>query len=494
MDMRDSKKQGSKASGYQKELSRLRSAQAEVAGEARLLPREVGELMVNPTVRLLELSWKNLVPHLEGRDELPEPEKSEELVLIWLDPRTGKPSARVPHERDLLALKVVFEGIGAEAAAEAGNSSVGAIDRAIQRGVRQGIVLGPPSLIRRKALNAHYAEEKFEPYLSSSTFVLQWHITQACDLHCKHCYDRSDHVPMEPGQGIRVLDQLRGFCKERNVRGKVSFSGGNPLLYPRFMELYRAAAERGFETAILGNPTTEMKLDEIMRIQEPDFFQVSLEGLRGQNDEVRGPGHFDRTLAFLDLLRRKGIYSMVMLTLTRDNMGQVISLAELLRERVDAFNFNRLAMVGEGASLSLPERGGFMEFLEEYMHAAKESPIMGLKDNLINIIRHKRGVRPFGGCTGFGCGAAFNFIALLSDGEAHACRKFPSPIGNVYEQGLAGVYDSAAAEGYRAGPKACSGCSIRPVCGGCLAVAHGCGLDVLKERDPFCFMDELSQA
>lgn len=64
---------------------------------------------------------------------------------------------------------------------------------------------------------------------------------------------------------------------------------------------------------------------------------------------MRGPGHFDRTLAFLNLLRQKGIYSMVMLTLTRDNIGQVMPLAEVLRERVDAFNFNRFAMVGEGA-------------------------------------------------------------------------------------------------------------------------------------------------
>ena len=34
-------------------------------------------------------------------------------------------------------------------------------------------------------------------------------------------------------------------------------------------------------------------------------------------------------------------------------------------------------------------------------------------------------MEPFGGCTGFGCGAAFNFMAVLPDGEVHACRKVP---------------------------------------------------------------------
>lgn len=479
-------------SGYQPDLVRLKNAYAEVSREADKLPSEINELALNPTVRLLELSWKNLVPHLRdnGSEKLPEPEKGEELALLWLHPRTREVSVRVPSGEDLLVLKIVLEGISAEEAARAGDSTVGAIDWAIGRAVRQGIVLKPPSLISRKALNGHYAEEEFEPYLSSSVFVLQWHITQACDLHCKHCYDRNDYAPMELDHGIRVLDELRAFCKDKNVRGQVSFSGGNPLLYRHFLELYRAAAERGFETAILGNPAPWKKLDEIMKIQEPDFFQVSLEGLREQNDDVRGPGHFDRTLAFLDLLREKGIYSMVMLTLTRDNMGQVIPLADMLRGRVDAFNFNRLAMVGEGANLSLPSQREFMKFLEEYLDAAGENPVMGLKDNLMNIIRHRRGDGPFGGCSGYGCGAAFNFIALLSDGEAHACRKFPSPIGNVYEQGIAEVYGSGTAARYRVGTRACSGCPIRPVCGGCLAVAHGCGLDFFEERDPFCFIGQ----
>ena len=29
---------------------------------------------------------------------------------------------------------------------------------------------------------------------------------------------------------------------------------------------------------------------------------------------------------------------------------------------------------------------------------------------------------------------------------------------------------------------------LEGICGGCLAVSHGSGLNVLEERDPFCFM------
>jgi MoaA/NifB/PqqE/SkfB family radical SAM enzyme len=120
---------------------------------------------------------------------------------------------------------------------------------------------------------------------------------------------------------------------------------------------------------------------------------------------------------------------MVMLTLTRDNMDQVIPLAGLLREKTGVFHFNRLALFGEGANLALPDPKRYRKFLEDYLAAAETNPVMGIKDNLINVLRREKGMDLFGGCAGYGCGAAFNFVSLLADGEVHACRKLPRPSG-----------------------------------------------------------------
>jgi len=108
---------------------------------------------------------------------------------------------------------------------------------------------------------------------------------------------------------------------------------------------------------------------------------------------------------------------------------------------------------------------------------------------LINIVRYRKGLQLFGGCSGYGCGAAFNFITVLPDGEAHACRKFPSPIGDVVHSSIAEVYNSEAARSYRTGCDVCRSCAIRHVCGGCLASAYSFGLNPLKERDPYCFIE-----
>jgi len=473
---------------YLHDLLRTEHALWLLGKRAADVPASVEELSVNPTVSVSEVPWRGLLGLFEPAPGLAAiPVEGRERVLLWFDPRSGKARIRPAVNDDLLALKMAAEGIPAETVAAEGGVAVGAVEGVVERAVRQGLLLAPPSKLRRDPSVFTAGRPGDEEFLSSDSFTLQWHITQVCDLRCKHCYDRSDRSPLSLDQAVRVLDDLHAFCRDRRVRGAVSFTGGNPLLHPQFNEIYRAAADRGFGTAILGNPAPRGRIEEITAIQEPAFFQVSLEGLREHNDSIRGAGHFDRVMQFLDVLRDLGIYSMVMLTLTHDNTDEVIPLAELLRGKTDVFNFNRLAQFGEGANLALPDRRTYRTFLEAYLKAAETNPVMGIKDNLFNVLRREKGIELFGGCAGYGCGAAFNFVSLLADGEVHACRKLPSPIGNLHRRSLAEIYDSDEARRYRMGPAACRGCDVRPACGGCLASAMSSGLNIFEDRDPFCF-------
>lgn len=472
------------------ELARLEQIVKTTFCDKLEIPQDVSQISINPTVHLIKLGWKNLTLLLNCEEctSFPEPEPGDELVLLWKNPNSGTTKIEPASNEDLLALKIVAERIIPEKAAQEGNVPIELVNEALDLAVEKGILLAPKSRIRRDTAIFSESESINESFLSSDSFTLQWHITQACDLHCKHCYDRSLRSHMEFNQAIRILDDLYSFCKSKHVKGAVSFTGGNPLLYPYFLELYHAASERGFSVAILGNPASRKQIEKLLAIRQPAHFQVSLEGLPEHNDSIRGAGHFSRVVEFLELLREFNIYSMVMLTLTQDNMYQVLPLAEMLRGLTDRFHFNRLSMVGEGANLQLPDKWKYIEFLESYVGAAEKNPILGLKDNLINILYYRNGIRPFGGCAGYGCGAAFNFLTLLPDGEVHACRKFPSLIGNILHQDFEKIYESEIAKRYRSGCNACRSCAIRPVCGGCLAIAHSYHLNIFEERDPYCFM------
>ena len=325
------------------------------------------------------------------------------------------------------------------------------------------------------------------------SFTLQWHLTSRCGFHCRHCYDRSPRDEFSLEDAKRVLTDLAGFCRRRRVQPQVCLTGGDPLCYPHFWELYEAVARVGLAVSILGNPISRELIARLQRIQPPLYYQVSLEGLREHNDDIRGAGHYDQTLEFLESARDAGLRTHVMLTLTRANLDQVVPLGEALRLLTCRLTFNRLSQVGEAADLDAPNREEYVAFLKEYLAARRENPVFGVKDNLLNIVRHHFRRPLYPGCTGFGCGAAFNFVALLPDGEVHACRKFPSLVGNLRLSSLGEIYDSPAAARYRGGPAACRDCTLRNSCGGCLAVTYGHGLNPLQDRDPHCFLTERAE-
>jgi selenobiotic family peptide radical SAM maturase len=317
-------------------------------------------------------------------------------------------------------------------------------------------------------------------------FTLQWHLTNECPFHCRHCYDRSVRDELDRTEVLRVLEQLTAFARLHRVQPALSLTGGDPLHSPHFWAVYEHAAASGWPLSVLGNPVSPEIVARLCAVRRPDTYQVSLEGLRDHNDFIRGAGHFDRVMTFLAECRRQGVSTHVMLTLTRDNLNQVIPLGRELRGWTERFTFNRLAQVGEGAALALPSTQAFEGFLAEYLHERRTNPVLGLKDNLFNVVGERHGRAPFAGCTGHGCGAAFNFVALLPDGEVHACRKLPSRLGNLRTHSLTEIYATPLAAAYRAGPQACQDCRLQTHCRGCPAVTHGSGLDPLRNRDPFC--------
>ncbi len=468
------------------ELSRHKAITAENA------PLGINSFSLNPTLHITPVRWKNLAPlfvRAKKRD-IDKVVPGNETIIIWCLPDNGKLMIRATEPGDLLAIKLLAEDIDPlDAACEAG-VPVGIIDAVMREAIWKGLVLSPPSMLCRE--QDITGPSPREDLIAAEVFSLQWHLTQECDLHCRHCYDRSSRRAFPFERALTLLDELRAFCRSRFIRGQVSLSGGNPLLYPQFLDLYRAAAERDFMIAILGNASDRATIEKLVDIRMPVYYQVSLEGLEQHNDEIRGAGNYRRTVDFLRTLTEMGVPNMVMLTLTRHNLGQVIPLAEKLEGITGGLTFNRLALFGEGASLELPTPDEYREFLEAYASALDSHPVLTLKDSLLNTIFERDNSGLFGGCAGYGCGAAFNFVSILSDGEVHACRKFPSPIGNILINSLEDVYASKAAARYRSGSDACSGCSLNAVCRGCPAVTASLGLDPFTDKDPYCFRHRIS--
>ncbi len=254
------------------ELARLEWNVSQAKKRSITIPDDQEDLSINPTLLLHEFQWKNLANDV-GSPSAQEPEPGNEYILIWKHPEDGDVQIKAASPEDLLILKMISENIDRKEVAQTGALPTFVVDAVVDRAIEKGIIIAPPSLIRRDFDIIEASPFAKKNFLVSPSFTLQWHITQVCDLHCKHCYDRSDRSALTLRQSLKIIDDLNTFCHERHVNGQISFTGGNPLLHPDFLSIYQAAADRGFTLFLLGNPTTREQIETLLAIQQPDYFR-----------------------------------------------------------------------------------------------------------------------------------------------------------------------------------------------------------------------------
>lgn len=70
-------------------------------------------------------------------------------------------------------------------------------------------------------------------------FHVQLHLTDRCNLKCRHCYegDKKHIDEWDYDELSTVIKKLDDTFIKWNVDGEISLVGGEPLLYPRFSQL-----------------------------------------------------------------------------------------------------------------------------------------------------------------------------------------------------------------------------------------------------------------
>ena len=121
-------------------------------------------------------------------------------------------------------------------------------------------------------------------------FAFQWHITEACDQRCKHCYiyalgSRANLKEMSLPDMQKVLDNIKAFCRKAECEPYLYITGGDPILHPHFWDLLEMLKGEGIRIAILGNPF-HLTPERCRRMRECGVvkYQLSLDGLKDTHD------------------------------------------------------------------------------------------------------------------------------------------------------------------------------------------------------------------
>ncbi len=341
-------------------------------------------------------------------------------------------------------------------------------------------------------------------------FSFQWHITDACDQRCKHCYIFAEDAgkcpdAMDFGQMETVLENCLDFCGTYGRQPYFYLTGGDPLLHPDFWRLAERFREKQIPFTIMGNP---FHLTEAVCRRLKDCgclrYQMSLDGTEKTHDWFRKPGSYRTTLEKIGVINGAGIRSILMTTVSGKNIDEVPQIIDAaVGAGVKVYAFARYCPTGGDKDTGItPER--YHRLLEEcdgifraYEEAGCET-FFNRKDHLWTLFDYEKGrfripAEAEEGMIYGGCNCGNGHLTILPTGDVFACRRVQdSRVGNAFRDRLAALWTTEM-EAYRDYErfKKCSRCKLLAWCRGCPAVAAGSSGGDFYAEDPQCWAESV---
>ena len=97
--------------------------------------------------------------------------------------------------------------------------------------------------------------------MQEKSYVVNLHIIEACNYHCKHCFAYFDSTKLLSLEDWKlIVDRISSTIPVK----RFNIAGGEPLLYPKLYELVQYISKKGFEVSIITNGylITEQWIDE----------------------------------------------------------------------------------------------------------------------------------------------------------------------------------------------------------------------------------------
>jgi len=171
-----------------------------------------------------------------------------------------------------------------------------------------------------------------------------WAITYECDYNCPFCHAfQSNLYSLSFDENMKILKKLISLGTK-----KITWTGGNPLLYNGLYDLVQYAKTNGIKTSIATNGTklNEEKLKLINNVT--DILIIPLDAIDKyiQDKMGRSNNQFDLVKYILDVISKNTFnYRIRINTLvSKINISNILELAnELLKYKIDKWRLYQFA-------------------------------------------------------------------------------------------------------------------------------------------------------
>ena len=145
------------------------------------------------------------------------------------------------------------------------------------------------------------------------------------------------------------------FCEMYEHLLYFYITGGDPILHPDFWKLLELLKEHDIPFTILGNP---FHLSDEVCQKLKDYgcqkYQLSLDGMQKTHDWFRKPGFFDITLEKIACIKKAGIRSVIMTTVSGTNIEEIPDIIDaVVAAKADVLAFARYCPTSEEKDVNI---------------------------------------------------------------------------------------------------------------------------------------------
>lgn len=274
-------------------------------------------------------------------------------------------------------------------------------------------------------------------------FFLQWHLSEACNLKCLHCY-QENHTPVQLKYDdlIKILNQYRELLDKLKTTGHINLTGGEPLCSPYFFkildEFKKDSNKYSFSILTNGTLITEEYAEKI-KSYNPEYVQVSLEGGKRMNDYIRGKGVYKKVAQAIKILKKHGIYVSLSFTATKLNYKEfpkVVKFAE--KYGVDTIWSDRFIPLSKDNDndfmMNLEETNEYLKIMEEERQKLKR------KHSKTTVAMYRALQFQMTNDYPYACTAGKTLLTIMENGDLVPCRRMPIFVGNLLEENMYDLY------------------------------------------------------
>lgn len=303
-----------------------------------------------------------------------------------------------------------------------------------------------------------------------------------CNMNCDMCYVRLSRAEMERQGRLRTAAEWLEIAGQMQKAGVLFLllTGGEPLLYPEFRELYLALKKMGM---ILTINTNAMLIDEdwaaFFGAHKPRRVNVTLYGAdeKAYSELCHYPGGFEKTMNGIRLLREHGVDVKIGVSMTkanRNDLERLIAIGGELDVPVRTDTYMMPATREREKPYDLQARLDPITAANARIRALKLE--MGpelfpqyVRQSLAEVDNAVPGEPKPGRMT---CLAGSCSFTINWQGEMRPCVMLSKPAASVFEVGFDAAWKHMRAETEKILlSEKCSVCTMRSLCRTCAASA-----------------------